>query len=238
MTEARVNRFVEIQWWPSPTHFAIMLQIARDTYRDIDPSAPPECENMIRVRTAQIDISETLNVTPKTVRKVFADFRVMRVMRPADGSRTWYLNKRVDDTTAFAKHMLDWWPKMQENRHRDGDAPANGTPPEVEWYELLESPEGDAPAAPRPPRRLDAILHPTTPPPMRVRLESAIVSAATDLSLDPTDVEGWWRAQWDSIEALAEMLDASEYATVREWIEDHLNQIHAATSDPMTAVSR
>lgn len=224
MSEDRVNRYLEVQWWPSPTHAAIMLQIARDTWKLPDPSAPNECAGMVRVRTTQAELSETLNVSPRTVRKVFNDFRMMRVMRPTDNSRTWYLARQADDAAAFTKRMQEQWanvkkaledaepePWEQAPRHLpDAEAAVRGTPQDQGG---TPSEEGYTP------RKIDSILHPDSPPPATTRLVTAINIVADSKSLIPMEVHEWTRRTYGSTITLVDYLDRSDYDTVEEWLD-------------------
>lgn len=226
MTLARVGHFAEIQWWPSPVHAATMMLIGSTSWRDADPAAPPECEGMIRVRVTQAEISEILNTSPQTIRRVFADFEKMQVLKRAEPSRRWYMDRRVDDVAGFTRQMRRGWTYMRS-------LAAQAATPEQDddgtrWLEELlaspppeETPEADA----RPPRPLDDILHPTKPPSADVRLISAISAAAgSGIGIHASAVSEWYRSRW-TIEELIEYLDASNYSTVLEWLEDNSDEI-------------
>lgn len=227
MSDARMAKYGHVQWWPAPIYAAVMFLVGQTSYQEVDPTAPPECAGMVRVRITQAELSETLNASPATIRRVFADMAKMGIMKRAESSRTWYLNKRTDDAPAFTKRMLEQWPLIRETPEPEAE------PREIEWYEALDDEDAsggnDSPAtvASHP---LDPVLRPGTAPPMPIRLTTAINNACTDFAFDPPKVHEWWQRRFDTIEDLADWLRHSNYSTIREWIADSQDDIRAYTS--------
>lgn len=157
MSDRRLSGYAQVRWWPSPAHAALALFIASDTYNGPDPSAPEE--RLIRVRTTQIELSEALNVDPRTVRTVMRDFVDMDIMVIGNGGRTWYLRQGADDPVRLQSRMMNEWPRLHpgpKRRRRSGEddgaealEPAQAAPfdginepdeyatevAEIQWYE-------------------------------------------------------------------------------------------------------
>lgn len=229
MSVPRVASMLEVMYWPSPAHCAAMLMIAGSTYASGDPSAPPELAGWIRVRITQGELSERMNVTPKTLRKVFAEFAEMDVMRRAEPSRVWYLNPKADDAAGLTRRMMAWkrgelaTPAVAAAAGVDG---AHWTDP-ASWptsAQTLTTPpaNGAAPLIP-PARPIETLLDPTNTRPKReVRLGTAIANIATDMGMIPADVAEWRASIWPTIDDLISYFledeQGKEWESIEEWL--------------------
>lgn len=252
MTAARVDAMTQCEYWPSPAHASAMMLIAASTYRDEDPQAPPDLRGWIRVRVSQGDIADKVNVTPKTVRKVFADFAEMNVLRRAEGSRTWYLNPNIDHVYGFSMRMLEWR-RLNERRRAEPSADVGVLD---EWTAPAAAPAPEAAAAstnghtphrerPMPPPLTWSIDRISTwsIAPIRelleaenrvnpeLRLTTAIGQATESRGVMKSYSLDWRRQYWptddDLIAYFLEDEDGKLWQSIDQWVEANIDGIRA-----------
>lgn len=243
MTRQFMSNLYEVEWWPTPTHFAVFAMAAGSANSRARETPEADGAPAFRVQTTHADIASKLAISARTVGRIYADFAAMRVMYSAAHGRRWYIDGRAADPVALERHIAANWQSTQRALRKaersNVGAPANGVvdaADDVSWLDELlaeSAPESDAAAAPAPrprpqahrrPRQIDDIARPPKPPSMEVRLVSAIAGASSTIGVDPSLVSEWYRSQW-SLDEICAFLDSSDYSTVQEWIEDNLDEI-------------
>lgn len=223
MTRTFAGAIAEVDWWPTPTHYAVISMAASQTaarprtFGDVAGGKQP----VYRVQTTQGEIAERLSISSRTVSRCFGDFEAIGVMHSAARGRRWYIDGRASNVDMLSLRLRKVWPTHAARNARTSEADpaweaASGEELADEPHDLI-----------RRPRPLDAILFPEGPPSVAIRLESAVTALASSRNTLPAAVAQWINRNYGGMIELAHYLEGTQYQTLAEWMDAEYAE-HAA----------